>query len=81
MQVPSLTSVLSEVRLLVLDEADNLLDMGFRPTVRARARLPAHLPACPHQSACVACHVLCLRPCIRYLPLPWIAAPSRVGCF
>lgn len=63
-QVPSLTSVLSEVRLLVLDEADNLLDMGFRPTVRARARLPA----CPHQSArhiCVCCH----RPCIRYRPL------------
>lgn len=34
---PNLNSILSDVRLLVLDEADNLLDMGFRPQVRAES--------------------------------------------
>ncbi|GLC52864.1 hypothetical protein PLESTB_000682300 [Pleodorina starrii] len=38
MNNPGLQSMLSAVRLLVLDEADNLLDMGFRPQIASILR-------------------------------------------
>lgn len=43
----------SELRWLVLDEADRLLDLGFQEKIRARQSCLQAVPAHPHLARCL----------------------------
>lgn len=62
---------LSSVKLLVLDEVDRMLDMGFRPAIR---RIAAVLPA----DRQTLCYSATLSPAIREVARDYLRDPVRI---